>query len=227
MSSLQTITHTFFGVGRNEGKHIRSVCAHRTLLCSTARFRTPRAQVHPSPFGRQEKKGGGLYLTLRYNQGKSLNSACVYKFYCSSCVPPCKQKMLSSSLKRPTRGEMGELLETDRVCVLMSCIFLVFQRERREKEKNKNKFGIEPLNRNFESFFITETHATKKEPKNSWQTLSDADDASTSLYTISVFGRVEIENLSLITSQIGMFRREIPFSRREIKQQQQNLRKCF
>ena len=147
MSSLQTITHTFFGVGRNEGKHIRSVCAHRTLLCSTARFRTPRAQVHPSPFGRQEKKGGGLYLTLRYNQGKSLNSACVYKFYCSSCVPPCKQKMLSSSLKRPTRGEMGELLETDRVCVLMSCIFLVFQRERREKEKKQKQIwnrALEP-----------------------------------------------------------------------------------
>jgi hypothetical protein len=54
----------------------------------------------------------------------------------------------------------------------------------------------------------------------------DADDAATSTslsaqYTISVSGRVEIENVSLITSQIGMFRREIPFSRREIKQQQQ------
>jgi hypothetical protein len=84
------------------------------------------------------------------------------------------------------------------------------------------------LNWNFESFFITETHATKKEPKNSWQTLADDEYASTSLCTpFPVSARVEIENLSLITSQIGMFRREIPFSRREIKQQQQNLRKCF
>jgi hypothetical protein len=50
--------------------------------------------------------------------------------------------MLSSSLKRPTRGEMGELLKTDRVCVNVVYIFSFPEGERKEK----NKFGIEPLN---------------------------------------------------------------------------------
>jgi hypothetical protein len=81
----------------------------------------------------------------------------------------------------------------------MSCIFLVFPREREKKKQIWNR-ALEPN----ESFFIAETHATKKK-EGRRKTVDRRPDAFPSPPTQTISGRVEIENLSLIT-RAGMFR---------------------
>lgn len=80
MSSLQTKTHTFFGVGRNEGKHIRSVCVHTPYVVVQYRkvYNAKGSSTSKSIWTTRKEVGKGLYLTLRrYNQGGEKFELCL------------------------------------------------------------------------------------------------------------------------------------------------------